>query len=89
MRKHLLSFTVLLLCLFTSFPGFSQSGKGVIIGVAKDSAGAVLQGAKVELQPQVRPMSTDGQGSFTITGVAPGPYAIPSSTWVLRPTPAV
>jgi len=76
MRKVFVSLSSLIICIFALIPAFSQSSKGVIRGVAKDSAGAVLQGAKVELQPQVRPVTTDGQGSFTITGVAPGTYSV-------------
>ena len=67
---------LLLFALFTSGTTFGQSTKGVIAGVAKDSAGAILQGAKVELQPQVRPTTTNGIGEFTITEVAPGTYSI-------------
>jgi TonB-dependent receptor len=76
MCKRSISQIALLFCLIASVPVFSQSGKGVITGVAKDSAGAVLQGAKVELQPQVRPVTTDGQGEFAIPGVAPGTYTV-------------
>jgi TonB-dependent receptor len=76
MNKRILSFAILVLCLFASSPAFAQSSKGVISGVVKDAAGAVLQGAKIELQPQVRPLTTDGQGEFTITEAAPGNYAV-------------
>ena len=76
MRTRLLSLTVILLSFFALPQAFSQTGKGVISGVVKDAAGAVLQGAKIELQPQIRPTSTDGQGEFTVTEVLPGTYTV-------------
>ena len=76
MGKPFVSLPIVFLCIFALIPAFSQSNKGVISGVVKDSAGAVLQGAKVELQPQVRPTTTDGQGEFTVTDVTPGTYAV-------------
>lgn len=76
MRKVLLPLTLFFFYACTSNAGFGQSSKGVITGVAKDSAGAVLQGAKVQLQPEVRPVNTNGQGEFTITDVPPGTYRV-------------
>jgi len=67
---------VILFFLSTLFSANAQSGKGIISGAVKDSAGAVLQGAKVELKPQLRPVSTDGQGEFTVTEVNPGEYSV-------------
>src|ERR1017187_3116234 len=75
MRKPFVSLTIVFLCIFALIPAFSQS-KGVISGVVTDSAGSVLQGAKIELQPQIRPITTDGQGEFTVTGVAQGTYSV-------------
>src|ERR1700689_2422413 len=75
MRKHCLS-SVFLFCFLTAAAGISQSGKGVIDGVVKDPAGAVLQGAKIEMQPQLRPITTNGQGEFTVTDVPAGTYAV-------------
>ena len=74
MSKRSFSLSILLLCLFASIPAVGQSGKGVVSGVVKDSAGAVLQGAKISLQPQIRPVTTDGQGEFTVTEVTPVSY---------------
>jgi TonB-dependent receptor len=76
MRRRTLSLSILALCLTASTSVFAQSGKGAIAGVAKDTAGAVLQGAKVELLPQVRPVSTGAQGDFTITDLATGTYGV-------------
>jgi len=67
---------LLAVVLFVSSRIEGQAGKGVISGVVKDSAGAVLQGAKVELLPRLQPVSTNGQGEFTVTGAAPGAYTI-------------
>ena len=76
MRRQMLVIASVLVSLTISVSGNCQSGKGVISGVAKDSAGAVLHGAKVELQPQLRPVTTNGQGEFTITDVAPATYSV-------------
>src|SRR6476660_7137825 len=66
-----LSFVTLL------FPGFGfAQATGAITGRAVDSAGAVLQGARVELQPRVTPTVTGSQGEFTIPDLAPGSYAL-------------
>ena len=65
-----------ILCLFPLISTNAQSGKGIVSGVVKDSGGAVLQGAKIVLQPQIRPISTDGQGEFTVTEVTPGEYSV-------------
>lgn len=73
-RAYLCS--IFLICFLTATFGFSQTGKGVIDGVVKDPAGAVLQGAKIEMQPQLRPITTNGQGEFTVTDVPAGTYAV-------------
>jgi len=76
MPRKIAAFAILLLSIFASSAALGQSGKGIISGAVKDSAGAVLQGAKIELQPQVRPITSDGQGEFTITEVDPGTYSV-------------
>jgi len=67
------------LAVFLLLPGivaWGQTSKGAIAGEVRDSAGAALPGARVELQPQVRPITTDAQGVFTITGLVPGTYGV-------------
>lgn len=76
MRRFCLN-SIMLMCILTATFGWSQStGKGTINGVVRDPAGAVLQGARIEMQPQLRSVTTNGQGEFTITDVPAGTYAV-------------
>ena len=76
MRKPFFFLSVPVFFLFVLLPAFSQSNKGIISGVVKDSGGAVLQGAKIELQPLGRPISTNELGEFNIQEVNPGNYTL-------------
>src|ERR1700692_1895006 len=58
-----------------------QSGKGIITGTAKDSAGAALSSTLIELQPTGRKAVSDDQGQFRITEVPSGEYTL-SATYV-------
>jgi TonB-dependent receptor len=49
---------------------------GIINGTVKDATGAVLQGAKIVLEPTGTSVASDGQGSFTIRDVKPGSYTV-------------
>src|SRR3984893_16906462 len=60
-------------------PAAGQSGKGVITGTAKDSAGAALPSALIELQPLGRKVVADDQGQFRITEVPAGEYTLTAS----------
>src|SRR5579859_1543597 len=55
---------------------FSQSGRATVSGRITDSAGGVLQGARVQLEPGPILATTDAQGEFTLTGMVPGTYTI-------------
>jgi len=52
----------------------AQSGRGAIVGRVKDIAGAVLQGAKVSLEPRGASSVSDSGGDFTFTDLTPGSY---------------
>jgi TonB-dependent receptor len=75
MRKLSLCFIVLI-CMLAATQGWSQSSRGAINGIVKDQAGGVLQGARIETQPQVRPVSTNDRGEFTATDVPAGTYTV-------------
>jgi TonB-dependent receptor len=54
----------------------AQTTRGAIAGHVVDSSGAVLPGAKVELQPGGVTAITDTTGQFTISNVAAGDYTL-------------
>jgi TonB-dependent receptor len=78
MRQPFLSlfFLVLMVSMLSSVPSTAQERKGTITGRVTDETHAVLQGARVELQPGGQTAVSDGQGQFTISGVAPGRYTL-------------
>ncbi|MGA3026169.1 MAG: TonB-dependent receptor, partial [Bryobacteraceae bacterium] len=54
----------------------AQTNKGTISGRAVDTAGGVLQGAQITIQPGGNSTVSNGQGDFTINDLAPGNYAV-------------
>ena len=74
LRGRLLSFFLVLA--FCAGTLVSQSSNAILSGTVKDPSGAVLQGAKVETQPALRPVTTDSRGEFNLTGVEPGTYTV-------------
>ena len=70
---------LLLLCPAAAFPAHLAaqsvtSANGALNGIVKDASGAVLQGAKIVLQPTGTSSATDAQGSFVIRDLKPGTY---------------
>ncbi len=63
---------IVLLAVATS----AQQKAGSITGRAADREGAVLPGARVRLQPGDITAATDGQGGFSLIGLAPGDYTL-------------
>ena len=77
-RFFLLANIVAIALFFLCIPVLAgaQTARGAVSGTVKDPAGAVLRGAKIEMQPALRPVTTDGQGEFSITDVPAGTYAV-------------
>ncbi|HST13078.1 MAG TPA: TonB-dependent receptor [Terriglobales bacterium] len=74
--KNLLGpFCLFFIVLFLSGSLLAQA-TGTISGRAIDSAGAVLQGARVETEPRLTRAVTGSQGEFTIPDVPAGDYSL-------------
>lgn len=69
-------FLSLMLVLFVSHTCLSQSSKGILTGHVTDKAGAVLQGAQIQLTPSVGLIVSDVQGDFIVPNLAPGSYEV-------------
>jgi TonB-dependent receptor len=54
----------------------AQADKGAVSGTVKDSTGAVLPGARVELAQNGPSAVSDSQGQFFISSLAPGTYTL-------------
>ena len=64
------------ICVFVNTAIFAQNGRGTVSGRAVDRVGAVLDGARVKLEPGDFVTASDGQGEFNLIGVAPGKYTL-------------
>ena len=76
MLRNLIT-TLLVLIAFASImtvPALAQSATGSISGRVADSAGAVLQGARITMAQKDVYSVSNGIGEFFITGLAPGEY---------------
>jgi TonB-dependent receptor len=76
MRKTFLAAVVSLFLLGALHRTAAQERKGTITGHVVDATQAVVQGASVVVQPGGQTAVSDGQGQFTITGMAPGRYKL-------------
>ena len=54
----------------------SAEASGSVSGTVKDASGAVLQGARIDLEPATTIVSSDAQGKFVIQNVKPGSYTV-------------
>jgi TonB-dependent receptor len=66
----------LIITVFGSSFATAQGDRGAIAGTVKDSTGAVLPGARVELQQKGPSAVSDAQGQFLISNLAAGDYTV-------------
>ncbi len=71
-RSLMLLFTIFAISM--SSQALLTSTTGTISGTVKDSTGAVLPGAQIQLQPGARTVVSNSRGDYVISGVAPGVY---------------
>ncbi len=78
MRKswHSILLVLLLVNVLCLVAAQAQERKGTITGHVADADHAVLQGARVEVQPTGRTAVSDAQGQFTISDLAAGHYKL-------------
>ena len=62
--------------LYENAPAYAQADRGSVAGSVSDASSAVLQGAKVVLEPGGQSAVSGPDGSFIIAGVAPGHYTV-------------
>jgi muramidase (phage lysozyme) len=81
--KMLLRNTSLLLLLILSLglsSAIAQTSTGILVGVARDTSGAVIQNATVQIRNldtgEVRNTATKADGTYRIEAIPPGRYAI-------------
>jgi TonB-dependent receptor len=76
-RWLFIALTVLMVSLaLPAATAYGQASKGTIQGRVADSTGAVLPGATITVTPGGFRAVTDTEGGYTISGLAPGDYAI-------------
>ncbi len=54
----------------------SQNLKGILVGTVKDESGAILQGARITLEPAAQPATSNGQGAFFFNSLSAGSYKV-------------
>ncbi|KAA6455709.1 TonB-dependent receptor [Acidobacteria bacterium AB60] len=73
-RRLLLS--ALAFALWMTSAILAQTSNAILAGTVKDESGALLQGARVTLEPAAQPASSNGQGGFYFNNLAPGTYKV-------------
>ena len=76
MRRFFCLVSLLAISIFGLLSAGAQERRGAVTGHVTDATGAIVQGARAELQPGGQTAVSDGQGQFTIVGLAPGQYTL-------------
>ena len=75
-RRSVLAISTVVLIFSLCATSLGQTSRGSISGRAVDSAGAVLPGARIDLQPGAATAVTSGQGEFNVSDLPAGEYTI-------------
>ena len=76
MAKLRITLLVILVSLFFHQHISAQEHRGSITGVVTDSSQAVLQGARIRIEPNGPAVVSDSQGQFTVYGLPSGHYKV-------------
>ena len=76
-KRIVLSAALFVLTLTTN--ALAQNAKGIIAGRVVDTVNAVLQGARIRVDPGGIVASSDGQGQFIVINLTPGSYTVTAS----------
>jgi TonB-dependent receptor len=68
-----------------SIPALAQSQKGVVSGTVTDVSGAILPGARIELEPRTAQQVSNAQGQFVVPNLVPGTYIVTVSYVGFKP----
>ncbi|HVG91773.1 MAG TPA: carboxypeptidase regulatory-like domain-containing protein, partial [Alphaproteobacteria bacterium] len=74
MRRSAVSLFLVFVFSLLHLTATAQEHKGSITGRVTDATQAVLQGARIEIEPNGPKAVSDSQGQFTIYGLTPGHY---------------
>ena len=66
----------LMFALLTTGAIFGQNSKATLGGTVKDESGALLQGARITMEPAAQPAASNGQGAFFFNSLTPGTYKV-------------
>src|SRR5437899_3161370 len=80
MRKHCLTFALIVLCLFFPTNGFTQVINATLSGTVSDVSGALIPGVEITAKHRdtgvVTSVVTNESGTYRFGSLQPGPYQV-------------